>query len=148
MKKKHIVIAIYFLYMAVLFVVCAHYDLMAEKAVSKGFNGLGENLQAIFSFMSVSYLTSTVFLVIAYSVYSRFSFLFSLLSPFFTAFSFVIVGLALNFILWITQLGEAINDFQKFFIIATMSSMITMFWLLKDMFTDKSVKKDMMFEKY
>lgn len=148
MKKKHIVIAIYFLYMAVLFVVCAHYDLMAEKAVSKGFNGLGENLQAIFSFMSVSYLTSTVFLVIAYSVYSRFSFLFSLLSPFFTAFSFVIVGLALNFILWITQLGEGINDFQKFFIIATMSSMITMFWLLKDMFTDKSVKKDMMFEKY
>lgn len=148
MKKKHIVIAIYFLYMAVLFVVCAHYDLMAEKAVSKGFNGLGENLQAIFSFMSISYLTSTVFLVIAYSVYSRFSFLFSLLSPFFTAFSFVIVGLALNFILWITQLGEAINDFQKFFIIATMSSMITMFWLLKDMFTDKSVKKDMMFEKY
>ena len=148
MKKKHIVIAIYFLYMAVLFVVCAHYDLMAEKAVSKGFNGLGENLQAIFSFMSISYLTSTVFLVIAYSVYSRFSFLFSLLSPFISAFSFVIVGLALNFILWITQLGEAINDFQKFFIIAAISSLITMFWLLKDMFTDKSVKKDMMFEKY
>jgi hypothetical protein len=147
MKKKHLVIAIYLLYVALLFVLCAFYDLRDEKASSQGFKDLGESLSLVFSFIAISFLTSTVFLIIVYSVYKRFSFIFLIFAPFFTAVALVICGLALDFTLWITQLLEVVNTFQQFFIIATTASMITMIWLLKDMFKDE-LGKNSAFGKY
>jgi hypothetical protein len=146
MKKKHFVIAIYFLYIALLFVVCAGYDLREEKVASQGFKSPGESIHLIFSFIAIAFLISIAFLITAYSAYKKFSFLFIIFAPFFTAAAFVLVGVALNFIFWITQLEQAINDFQKFFIIATISSMTTMIWLLRDIFTDKSVSKKIVFK--
>ena len=145
MKKKRLVIGIYSLYIMALFVLCASYDLRHEKAASQGFKGFGESSYLVFSFIAISFLSSAAFLIIAYSVYKKFSFLFIIFAPFFTAVAFVIVGLALDFLLWITQLGQAINTFQQFFIIAVLASMITMIWLLKDMFTDKSVTRNIAF---
>jgi hypothetical protein len=132
----------------VLFVLCPCYDLREDKVASQGFKGLGESLSLVFSFIAISFLSSIAFLIIVYSVYKKFSFLFLIFAPFFTAVAFVIVGLALDFTLWITQLEEAVNTFQQFFIIAAVGSMITMIWLIKDMYTDKSVTNNMAFKKY
>jgi len=59
---------------------------------------------------------------------------FILLAPFLNVAVAFVVGLLVSFILWITQLEDAISVFQKVFIIATISTIGTTLWLLGDMF--------------
>jgi fructose-specific phosphotransferase system IIC component len=55
--------------------------------------------------------------------------------PFLNVIVALVVALALNFFLWITQLEKTVNDFQQIFIVAVISTMITWLWLLGDLFS-------------
>ncbi|MFI5187216.1 MAG: hypothetical protein ACHQF0_10850 [Chitinophagales bacterium] len=144
MKKKYLVIAIYFVYAALLFIVAVHYGYSEEHRVSKDLGGIGDSLRLYFRFTTISFLSSSTFLIIAYAIHNKRSFLFILLAPFLNVAVCVGVGLIMNFVLWITQLEEAVSIFQQIFMIATISTMVTMLWLLGDIFKNEKPNKNVL----
>jgi hypothetical protein len=71
MKKKHIVIALYCIYVAVLFKVAVSYW-VTEESSNKGFAAsLGISLGLFFRFIVISFLSSSAFLIIAHVIHKK-----------------------------------------------------------------------------
>jgi type III secretory pathway component EscS len=129
MKKKYLIITIYFFYVALLFIVARNYDYKDEHFIPKDLNDLSDSLKLFFQFLAIAFISSAVFLIIAFIIYDKVSRLFILLAPFVNVAMAAVVGLIMNFIFWITQLEEVLSDFQKVFVISTISTMGTFLWL-------------------
>jgi hypothetical protein len=138
MKKRYLLLLLFSVYVTLLFFLANQYEIREQNSTAKGFSiGFGESLGLIFRYITISLLASCSFLILAYAIYNKLSFLFILLIPFLNVAVAFIVGLTLNFVLWITQLDETVNIFQKVLTIATISTIGTTLWLLGHMFKMK-----------
>jgi hypothetical protein len=81
---------------------------------------------------------------LAYFIHNKLPSVFILLAPFLNVAVAFVVGLLLDFMLWLTQLEGVISVFQKIFIIATISTIGTTLWLLGDMFKSETERQDML----
>lgn len=134
-KKRHIVLLLFFGYVILLFALADQFEFRDQNLIGKGFaTRFGEGLGLFFRYIIISFLSSSTFLILAFFLHNRLSIVFILLAPFLNIAVAFVVGLLLDFILWLAQLGEVISIFQKIFIIATVSTIVTTLWLLGDMF--------------
>jgi len=136
MRKKYLILFIYFIYVTLLFMVSAHNDFVEEEMISRSFNSF-DSLDLLFRFIAIAFIVSSIFLIIAFIIHKRVSFSFIILAPFLNLLLAVIIGILVGFVLWITDLEYSISDFQRTFIIATFSTTITTLWLLGDLFHNK-----------
>jgi hypothetical protein len=144
MKKRYIVLLLFVVYVTLLLVLAGQYEIREQNYVGKGFlSGFGKSLGLFFRYIAISFLSSSAFLILAYFIHNKLSFFFILLAPFLNVGVAIAVGLLMSFILWVTQLEDAISVFQKVFIIATISTIGTTLWLLGDMFKSENELKDM-----
>ena len=134
MRRKYLTI-IYAAYVALLFYLSSHYDLIEEYTIPKGLNGLGESLALLLRYLIIAFVSSSTFLIVACIISKRQSIVSMVMVPFLNVIVALVVALALNFFLWITQLEKTVNDFQQIFIVAVISTMITWLWLLGDLFS-------------
>jgi type III secretory pathway component EscS len=101
------------------------------------FSGLGQSLDLFFGYVAISFLSSSAYLIVCYFIHNKLSPLFILFAPFLNVAVAVVIGILLNFILWVTELDEMISVFQKVFMIAAISTIGTTIWLLGDMFRNE-----------
>lgn len=144
MKKRYLVLLLFFVYVVLLLVLAGQYEIRDQNSIGKGFaTSIGEGLGLFFRYITISFFSSSAFLILAYFIQNKLSFLFILLAPFLNVAVAFVVGLLLSFILWISQLEDAISVYQKVFIIATISTIGTTLWLLGDMFKSGNERQDM-----
>jgi uncharacterized membrane protein len=144
MKKRHLVLILFFVYAIFLLALAGQYETDAQNSIVNGFfNSFSESLGLVFRYITISFLSSSAYLIFAYLIQNKLSFLFVLLAPFLNVAVAFVVGVLLSFVLWITQLEEVISIFQKVFIIATISTLGTTLWLLRDMFKTETELQDM-----
>jgi hypothetical protein len=117
----------------------SQYEIREQNSTAKGFLiGFSESLGLVFRYITISFLAISSFLIVAYAIHNKLSFLFILLVPFLNVAVAFIMGLTLSFVLWITQLDENVSIFEKGFMIATISMIGTTVWLLGDMFKNET----------
>ena len=138
MKKEHIVFILFFVYVIMLLMLAGQFEIHEQNSMHRG---LLSGWNMLFRYVTISFLSSAAFLIIAYFIHNKLSVLFILLAPFLNVATAFAVGLLLNLIFWVTQLEEAISDFQKIFLISTISTLITTLWLLGDMFKKGSKRR-------
>jgi hypothetical protein len=125
--------------MTLLLVLAGQFEIRDQNSISKEFDSrFGESLGLLFRYITISFLSSSAFLILAYFIHNKLSSVSILLAPFLNMAVASVIGLLLDFILWLTQLEAAISVFQKIFIIATISTIGTTFWLLGDMFKSET----------
>lgn len=143
MRKRYLVLLLFFVYVTLLLVLAGQYEIREQSSIGKGFfSSLGESLGLFFRYITISFLSSSAFLILAYFIHKKLSFLFILLASFLNVTVGFVVGLLLSFILWITQLEDEVSIYQKVFIIATISTITTTLWLLVDVFKSKTELQD------
>jgi hypothetical protein len=70
-------------------------------------------------------------------VYGKLNTAFIFFAPFLHLITSLLVYLAADFILWISRLHPFISDFQKGFLITSISSTIIVIWFFGDVFKTK-----------
>jgi hypothetical protein len=123
---------------ALLFIATIQYEARDQELSTKGFaRAFGESLSLFRSYFIISFLGSCAFWIVTYFIHKKLSLLFIPFAIFLNVLVAVLVGLILDFVLWITQMEAAVSIFQKVFMIATISTIGTTVWLLGDMFKVK-----------
>ena len=138
MKGKHLFIAVYIIFALSLFAAAGYLD---KYEAPQGFASLGIALQRLLLFILISFVSSSALVLLAIIIDKKFTPALVVIALFFNIMMGIAVALALNFILWITQSGGLITLFQKIFLIATITTMVTVIWLAGDIFTKKPAGK-------
>jgi hypothetical protein len=98
------------------------------------FSTFGRNLGYARNFFFLSLFSTWIFLSVLHFVYRKLNTAFIFFAPFLHLMTSLLVYLAADFILWISQLHPFISDFQKGFLITSISSTIIMLWFFGDVF--------------
>jgi len=135
MKKRGIILVLFSVYVIILFIVAAQYELREQNLTAKGFGArLGESLSLLFGYFYIAFVSSSLFLIVSYFIHKKLSFVFIFLAPFLNVMVAFAIGLSLTFILEIFQLDTFFSPFQKTFMTATLSTLAIMLWILGDVF--------------
>lgn len=138
MKKKYVVIVLYSIYVLFLFVMATYYQYLDELPAGPGFfSGFGRSLEYARNFFLCCLFSSWAFFIVLYLAYRRIGIAFIFYIPFLLFLVGLIVFVAADFILWISQLRPLISEFQKAFLITSISSTLLMVWFFGEVFKKK-----------
>jgi hypothetical protein len=138
-KKKHFIIAVYTIYVLFLFVMASYYQYLDELPPGRGFfNGFLKGLEYASNFFLCCLFGTWLFFTAIHFIHRKLSVAFVFLVPLLHFMVSLLVYLTADFILWISQLRPFTSDFQKGFLITSVSSTIIMIWFLGDVFETRS----------
>ncbi len=131
MRKKHIILSVYILYVALLFLLTIYFEHLDTP--NNGFLSLG----LVIRFILINFFSSCIVSIICFSIYKHFSISFIILAPLVNVFSGIFSMLVMNFILWITQLEKIVSDYEHIFLITSFATMTTILWMNGEVFRNK-----------
>jgi hypothetical protein len=126
MKKKTVIFAIYFLYVALLFLLTASYEIEIDQPGADRFSDFFSLLSKL---AAISFLSSIVVLILANTILRKFSFSFSMLIPVLFFVVALFVGFGLSFVIWIAGLKDILSIYQIIFLSATFATLGLLFWI-------------------
>jgi hypothetical protein len=142
MTRKHIVIVVYLIYVLFLFGMASYYQYLDGLPSDDGFfSGFARGLRYARNFFFCCLFGSWIFFTTIYFVHRKLNFAFIFCVPLLLFMVGLLVYLVGDFILWISQLHTLISEFQKTFLITSISSTLIMIWFFGDLFKKSSSNK-------
>lgn len=138
MPKRYLTLLLFFLYVALLFILSVRFDDRDRQLASgRFFSGFGESLSLLIRYTAFAIVTSSAFLICVNYFKTGSSLSFTLSAPLFFIGVAFIVGLIISFFLWISRLENDISIFQKLFLISTITTALITLWLFGNLITKK-----------
>lgn len=130
MKSRFLLLLI--VYLTLLLIIAGQYDTCKQSLNVENFGrSINESMRLLFSYVAISFFSSSLFIIASYLLYNQTISVSILLMHIMNIFTCVTEGVVSCFILWITQLNEAVGIFYKTFMIATISTISTTIWMLR-----------------